>query len=115
MRGLRAPAVAGPATRDPLAPGLPVDAARAELGLPDRGLVEALAAWPASGGADQLIDASGGYLRRGSSSEDEQRNDAGRSRAGQHRAAGGTAAQGSQAGLPAPVADAGQAVRTRPA
>jgi len=56
-------AVAGHATRDPLAPGLAVDAARAELGLPDRDLVGALAAWRPGGSADELIDASGGYLR----------------------------------------------------
>src|SRR5262249_33278504 len=73
-----AAAAAAHAARDPLAPGLPLDAARAELGLPDRGLVEALAAWrPGNGtggtgdggtgdghGADELIVASGGYLRR---------------------------------------------------
>ena len=43
--------------RDPLAPGLAIDAARAELGLPDRDLVEALAAWPA-GGSGQRIEAA---------------------------------------------------------
>ena len=56
-------AVAAHAARDPLAPGLPVDAARAELGLPGRDLVEALAAWPASGGDGGWIEAAGGYLR----------------------------------------------------
>ena len=45
LRQRLAAAVAAHAARDPLAPGLPLDAARAELGLPDRGLVEALAAW----------------------------------------------------------------------
>ena len=44
LRQLLAAAVAAHATRDPLAPGLPLEAARAELGLPDRVLVEALAA-----------------------------------------------------------------------
>jgi selenocysteine-specific elongation factor len=83
LRTLLAAAVAAHAQRDPLAPGLPVDAARAELGLPDRGLVEALAR--TDGGDGELIDVSGGYLRRG----------------------GGLAAA---AGLPAPVAKAVQAV-----
>jgi len=63
LRQLLAAAVAAHATRDPLAPGLAVDAARAELGLPDRDLVGALAAWRPGGSADELIDASGGYLR----------------------------------------------------
>ena len=49
LRQLLAAAVAAHAARDPLAAGLPVDAARAELGLPDRGLVEALAAGAARG------------------------------------------------------------------
>jgi selenocysteine-specific elongation factor len=56
-------AVGAHAQRDPLAPGLPVDAARAELGLPDRGLVEALADGRAGDGDDDLIETSGGYLR----------------------------------------------------
>jgi len=56
-------AVAEHAQRDPVAPGLPVDAARAELGLPDRGLVEDLAAGRANE-EDDLIESGGGYLRR---------------------------------------------------
>lgn len=114
LRQLLVAAVAAHATRDPLAPGLPVDAARAELGLPDRGLVEALAAWSADGSADELIDASGGYLRRGSSSRmSEQPNDAGRALApGRHLADGGSSAQIRHPGLPAWVADAVQAVLT---
>jgi selenocysteine-specific elongation factor len=63
LRKLLVAAIAAHAERDPLAPGLPVDAARAELGLPDRELLEALAAGRASGGASEPIDASGGYLR----------------------------------------------------
>jgi selenocysteine-specific elongation factor len=62
LRRQLAAAVAAHAARDPLAPGLPVDAARAELHLPDRGLVGALAAWRGSDG-DEPIDPSGGYLR----------------------------------------------------
>jgi selenocysteine-specific elongation factor len=88
LRQLLAAAVAAQAERDPLAPGLAVDAARAELGLPDRDLVEALAAWRASGTAAEPIDASGGYLRR---------------------AVGGPT-RAAQPRLPAPVADAVEAV-----
>ena len=67
LRQLLAAAVAAHQARDPLAPGLPVEAARAELGLPDRDLVEALAAWPATGGAEAPIEVYGGYLRRAGS------------------------------------------------
>jgi selenocysteine-specific elongation factor len=102
-------AVAAHAQRDPLAPGLPVDAARAELGLPDRGLVEALADGGAHDGNGEPIDASGGYLRRGGGS------------GGPGPAAGRTARPGpgpaaddatppALQGLPAPVARAVQAV-----
>jgi selenocysteine-specific elongation factor len=88
LRQLLTAAVAAQAERDPLAPGLAVDAARAELGLPDRDLVEALAAWRASNVAAEPIDASGGYLRR---------------------AAGGPA-RAAQPRLPAAVAGAVEAV-----
>jgi selenocysteine-specific elongation factor len=64
LHGLLARAVAAHAKRDPLAAGLPVDAARAELGLPDRGLVAALAATREGDGAEP-VRLSGGYLRRG--------------------------------------------------
>ena len=111
LRQLLAAAVAAHATRDPLAPGLPVDAARAELGLPDRGLVEALAAWRASGGADDPIDASGGYLRRGVSGGSEQPDDAGRILTpGERPPAGRGAALAEHPALPGPVAQAVQAV-----
>ena len=63
LRRRLAEAVATHAARDPLAPGLPVDAARAELGLPDRDLVEALAASHPGGAAGVPIDAGSGYLR----------------------------------------------------
>jgi selenocysteine-specific elongation factor len=84
-------AVAAHAQRDPLAPGLPVNAARAELGLPDRGLVEALAARRRRDGDGEPIDVSGGYLRRGAA-----------------RSAGPDLP--APPGLPAPVARAVQAV-----
>ena len=63
LRHLLAVVVAAHAARDPLAPGLAVDAARAELGLADRELVEALTAWPGSSGSGGRIEAVGGYLR----------------------------------------------------
>jgi selenocysteine-specific elongation factor len=91
-RGLRqrlVAAIAAHQQRDPLAPGLPVDAARAELGLPDRGLVEALAAGRAGDGDDQQIGISSGYLRHGS---------------------GGDATSPALQALPAPVAKAVRAV-----
>jgi selenocysteine-specific elongation factor len=49
--------LAAHAAREPLAPGLPLDAARAALGLPDRRLVAALARPPfrVSGGLVQLV------------------------------------------------------------
>jgi selenocysteine-specific elongation factor len=102
LRQALAAAVAAHAARDPLSAGLPVDAARAELGLPDRGLVEALAARHGSDSAGELVDASGGYLRRGGARG--ERDDDGASRGG--------AAQVSQASLPLRVADAVQAVLT---
>jgi len=87
LRKLLVTALAEHAQRDPLAPGLPPDAARAELGLPDRGLVEALAR--SDDGDGEPIDVSGGYLRsRGSYA----------------------AAAPAAAGLPAPVAKAVQTV-----
>jgi selenocysteine-specific elongation factor len=130
LRQLLVAAVAAHAQRDPLAPGLAVDAARAELGLPDRGLVEALAAWCDSDMGGEPIDASGGYLRRGSRSGQhpggaEQRPGTGHAAQPGHRAAAGGHADGATqptasrpapanppapAGLPAPVARAVQAV-----
>jgi selenocysteine-specific elongation factor len=111
LRRLLTAAVAAHAARDPLAPGLPVDAARAELGLPDRGLVEALAASRGGGGADARVVASGGYLRCVGNGDGEQPDGAGRGgAAGQHPAVGGHAAQARHPGLPDQVADAVQAV-----
>jgi selenocysteine-specific elongation factor len=111
LRRLLTAAVAAHAARDPLAPGLPVDAARAELGLPDRGMVEALAASRGGGGADVRVVASGGYLRCVSGGDGEQPEGSGRDgAAGQHPAADGHATQARDAGLPDRVADAVQAV-----
>ncbi|HXZ76155.1 MAG TPA: SelB C-terminal domain-containing protein, partial [Streptosporangiaceae bacterium] len=103
-------AVNAHAARDPLAAGLPLDAARAELGLPDRGLVEALAAGR-PGGADELIVASGGYLRRATGGERGQPDEAGAAAAPGGRPGGG-AIQVPRPDLPARVADAVQAVLT---
>jgi selenocysteine-specific elongation factor len=56
-------AVVAHAVRNPLAVGLSVDAARAELGLPDRGLVEALAAVRTGTDPGENVQLRGGYLR----------------------------------------------------
>ena len=116
LRQRLAAAVAAHAARDPLAAGLPLDAARAELGLPDRGLVEALVAWRPPGGTGQdgtgqddgtgeLVIASGGYLRRATGGERGRREEAGCVPAsGQHPADG--AAQLPRPDLPARVSDA---------
>jgi selenocysteine-specific elongation factor len=99
LRQQLAAAVAAQAQRDPLAPGLPLDAARAELGLPDRGLVAALASGHADGENAGPISISGGYLRAGTSGGQPARTD----RSPQQQAPG-------PPGLPAPVAKAVQAV-----
>jgi selenocysteine-specific elongation factor len=102
LRKLLAEAVAAHAARDPLAAGLPVEAARAELGLPDRELVSALAAWFPSG-AGAPIEARGGYLRAVGSGG------SGPPEAARPSASGGTA-QAAHLRLPAQVADAVQAL-----
>jgi len=57
--------VAAHARRDPLAIGLPPEAARAALRLPDRALVEALVRWPGPEDAPSRVRLDGGYLRPG--------------------------------------------------
>jgi selenocysteine-specific elongation factor len=121
LRQRLAAAVAAHAARDPLAAGLPLDAARAELGLPDRGLVEALAAWRPPGGtgrddgadrddaAGELLIASGGYLRRAPGCERGQRDEAGHVPAPGRRPADGIA-QLPRPDLPARVTEAVQVV-----
>jgi selenocysteine-specific elongation factor len=68
--------VAAHARRDPLAIGLPPEAARAALGLPDRALVEALARLSAPGaapgGAPPGVRLDGGYLCLGEPRESPQ-------------------------------------------
>jgi selenocysteine-specific elongation factor len=63
LRRQLAEAVAAHARRDPLAIGMPTDAARAALRLPDRALVEALARQPAEAGTQPRVRLDGGYLR----------------------------------------------------
>ncbi len=63
LRRQLAEVIAAHARRDPLAAGLPPEAARAALRLPDRALVEALARLPAPDGAQARVRLDGGYLR----------------------------------------------------
>src|SRR5215831_965710 len=114
LRQRLAAAVTAHAARDPLAPGLPLDAARAELGLPDRALVEALVAHRSGGGggddgADELVIVSGGYLRRARDGERERPDDAGHHPAPGRGPADGVA-QVPRPDLPARVTDAVRAV-----
>jgi selenocysteine-specific elongation factor len=112
LRQRLAEAVAAHAARDPLSPGLAADAARAELGLPDRGLVMALCAQGENADPAASVFAVGGYLRPGS---DGRRDGAGAApqTAGQPAAGpAGPAGAGHRAdpALPAAVAAAVQAV-----
>jgi len=63
LRGRLAEMVAAHARRDPLAIGMPPEAARAALGLPDRALVEALARGPASSEGDDPPEPPRGQVR----------------------------------------------------
>jgi selenocysteine-specific elongation factor len=63
LRRQLADAVAAHASRDPLAVGVPPEAARAALGLPDRSLVEALTRLPAADETQPRILLADGYLR----------------------------------------------------
>jgi selenocysteine-specific elongation factor len=63
LRRRLAEEVAAYVRRDPLAIGLPPEAARAALRLPDRILAEALAARPAGSGTQPRVRLEGGYLR----------------------------------------------------
>jgi selenocysteine-specific elongation factor len=65
LRRQLAEVVAAHARRDPLAIGMPPEAARAALGLPDRALVEALARPSADPGQPPGVRLSGGYLMVG--------------------------------------------------
>jgi selenocysteine-specific elongation factor len=62
LRGQLSQMVATHARRDPLAIGLPPEAARAALRLPDRALVAALARTPGPHGAPSRVRLDGGYL-----------------------------------------------------
>jgi selenocysteine-specific elongation factor len=98
-------AVTAHARADPLAPGLTLDAARATLGLPDRGLVEALAVWRSDTGPYRLVELRSGYLVPAAGQLDGS---AGAALAGRDTAAA-TVVPAAVAGLPGPVV---AAVRT---
>src|SRR5215469_1445780 len=104
LRQQLAAAVAAHTKRDPLAIGLSLDAARAELGVPDRGLVESLAAPQDGVDATEVVQVRGGYLQPARVQD----------RAAQTAQGAGEARQqplnASAAGLPARVAQAVQAV-----
>jgi selenocysteine-specific elongation factor len=110
LRQQLAAAVDAHAERDPLAPGLPVDAVRAELGLPGRDLVEALAASCPRGGTDRPIEATGGYLRRAGGEGEQPEEAGGAGAAGLRQAPGSGVVRAAPPRLPAAVADAVQAV-----
>jgi selenocysteine-specific elongation factor len=99
-------AVTAHAVRDPLAAGLSVDAARAELRLPDRELVEALVAQGINAGSG-LVVARGGYLRSSGIAGEQP---AGAQPAGEQQAASQPTRVPALPELPAPVADAVRAV-----
>ena len=125
LRQRLAAVVAAHATRDPLALGLPVDAARAELGLPDRGLVDALAA--GQEGVEQagvvqagvvqagvvsagVVQLRGGYLQLGSVPERREPGVAKGASQSQQQPATRSPDEARVAGLPAQVARAVQAL-----
>lgn len=122
LRGLLSEAITAQAARDPLAPGLPVDAARSELGLPDRRLVEALVAWHADDStedstedsAGDRIDLGGGYLRRGhvrpAGRADQAADDGHDIQPAARRTDSGSTPQVSHPGLPAAVTKAVEAL-----
>jgi selenocysteine-specific elongation factor len=123
LRDRLAAAVAAHAERDPLAPGLPADAARAELGVPSRALVEALAAMQTGDGDHEGgmerdgevgggwgIVLSGGYLHLGSVPSPRQGAASGASAPPAGRAAAAAGPAG--AALPQHVAMAVQVVLT---
>jgi selenocysteine-specific elongation factor len=94
LRRQLAEAVAAHARRDPLAIGMPPEAARAALGLPDRSLVEALAQAPP-------VQLSGGYLVVGKTREPQPALPA-------HLMAGVKAVLADLAGAPFMAPDAGR-------
>jgi selenocysteine-specific elongation factor len=107
LRQRLAAVVAAQLARDPLAQGLSLDAARAELGLPDRALVEALAALPADDRHGAEFDLRGGYLRTAGGTDrapDEAESSPGPGRGPS------AAAAASRSSLPGPVARAVQAL-----
>jgi selenocysteine-specific elongation factor len=109
LRERLARAVEEHAARDPLAAGMPLEAARAALGLPDRQLVEALAAWPGRAASDPLLTVRDGYIRRAPGPAQAARDQ-------EQRRSGSSARQAAEPGpaaqdLPARVAGAVQSLR----
>jgi selenocysteine-specific elongation factor len=109
LRERLAAAVAEHAARDPLAPGMPLEAARAALGLPDRQLVEALAAGPGHGTPGFPLAVRDGCVRSAAVPESH-------APAGQQRPPARSSPAIAQSGpdpelLPAPVADAVRSLR----
>jgi selenocysteine-specific elongation factor len=111
LRRLLAQVVTAHAARDPLAAGLPIDAARAELSLPDRGLVEALVA-RAADTAEEPVEISGGYLRPRRPGSVALKDADGTRPPGQHQAGAAEPGRPGYPGLPARVAEAVQAILT---
>jgi selenocysteine-specific elongation factor len=112
LRQRLAAAVAAHARSDPLALGLPVDAARAALGLPDRALVEALVGSRAGAGKDELVELRAGYLlpeRVPAAGQHDQRDRRPDSESARRDTPATTGAPAATDGLPGPVA---AAVRT---
>jgi selenocysteine-specific elongation factor len=115
LRERLARTVAEHAARDPLAVGMPLEAARAALGLPDRRLVEALAAEP-PGGVTPNRTASGAQLAVRDGYVWSSAGQAPPGRAGEQRRSAPSAAAAAESGpapqvLPARVADAVRSLR----
>ena len=115
LRERLARAVAEHAARDPLAVGMPLEAARAALGLPDRRLVEALAAEP-PGGVTPGRAASGTQLAVRDGYVRSSAGPAPAGPAGEQRRSAPSAAAAAESGpapqvLPVRVADAVRSLR----
>ncbi len=106
LRHQLAGAVAAHARRDPLAIGMPPEAARAALGLPDRSLVEALTRSPATDQTLPRIRLADGYLQlvsHGSQAADKPHAARGNQTGREAPAAGHEPPSASQPSLPAHV------------
>jgi selenocysteine-specific elongation factor len=109
LRERLAGAVDEHAARDPLAAGMPLEAARAALGLPERQLVEPLAAAPGRAAPAHPLAVRDGCVRRATGPGP-------RAPAGQQRRTASSSPAAAEPGpdpglLPAPVADAVRSLR----